>query len=428
MATAVAARCRPTVLSHPRRAWQLRQRGLSTAPALDAAIERVTADPYHALPRAVVMAATSTAPCIYSGRGGYAQLPRRPTEAEELAHRGEPITDRSVFELYSCTKLVTAVATLQLIEQGRIGLEDHASHYVPELGRAKLFKEFDADGGLVLEENAVPITVRMLLTHTAGFAYYTHNPAVTQIAVKLGIRPMPYSYAAEKRWLTDMPLLVPPGEQFVYGTSNDWLSLVVEAVRGKPLERCFQDSIFRPLGIDDISFMPNPRQISLAHANLAEPDRPHRFREPDRMSETQHYGGAGLRGSPESFLKLLRALLRGGELDGVRILEAETVDSMYRNQMRPGRQQRSLEEYVKQHISFTSGYGYGLGGALDGPRLASKGVGDELTWSGVANTFWSIDRGRDLAFLVFTNLLPFGFAPVQQLYTTVREELRKGLV
>lgn len=140
----------------------------------------------------------------------------------------------------------------------------------------------------------------------------------------------------------------------------------------------------RPLGIDDISFMPNPWQISMAHANLTDPDRPHRFREPDRMSETQHYGGAGLRGSPASFLKLLRALLRGGELDGTRILKAETVDSMYRNQMRPGSQQRSLEEYVRKNISFTSGNGYGLGGALDGARLASEGVGDELTWSGVA--------------------------------------------
>lgn len=140
----------------------------------------------------------------------------------------------------------------------------------------------------------------------------------------------------------------------------------------------------RPLGIDDISFMPNPQQISMAHANLSEPDRPHRIREPDRMSETQHYGGAGLRGSPASFLKLLRALLRGGELDGVRILKTDTVDNMYRNQMRPGSQQRSLEEYVRKNISFTSGYGYGLGGALDGPRLANEGVGDELTWSGVA--------------------------------------------
>lgn len=421
MTAVVTARCRPTAL--PRRI----RRSISTARALDAAIERATADPYRLLPRAVVMAATASAPCIYSGRGGYARLPSRPTPADELARSGEPITDRSIFELYSCTKLVAAVATLQLVEQGRIGLDDDASRYVPELGEVKLFKGFDAEGELVLEENRVPITLRMLLTHTAGFAYYTHNPWVTQIAAKLGIRPMPYSFAAEKRWLTDMPLLVQPGEQFVYGTSNDWLSLVIEAVHGKPLEQCFRDEIFRPLGIGDISFMPNPQQISIAHANLTDPDRPHRFREPDRMSETQHYGGAGLRGSPASFLKLLRALLRGGELDGTRILKAETVESMYRNQMRPGSQQRSLEEYVRKNISFTSGNGYGLGGALDGPRLANEGVGDELTWSGVANTFWSIDRQRDLAFVVFTNLLPFGFAPVRQLYTTVRRELRNGL-
>jgi methyl acetate hydrolase len=136
----------------------------------------------------------------------------------------------------------------------------------------------------------------------------------------------------------------------------------------------------------------------MAHANLTDPDRPHRFREPDRMSETQHYGGAGLRGSPASFLKLLRALLRGGELDGTRILKAETVDSMYRNQMRPGSQQRSLEEYVRKNISFTSGNGYGLGGALDGPRLACEGVGDELTWSGVAVSSGTVQLHRRASF------------------------------
>ena len=162
MTAVVTARCRPTAL--PRRI----RRSISTARALDAAIERATADPYRLLPRAVVMAATASAPCIYSGRGGYARLPSRPTPADELARSGEPITDRSIFELYSCTKLVAAVATLQLVEQGRIGLDDDASRYVPELGEVKLFKGFDAEGELVLEENRVPITLRMLLTHTAG--------------------------------------------------------------------------------------------------------------------------------------------------------------------------------------------------------------------------------------------------------------------
>lgn len=166
MASVLTGRSRPTALPHPR-TWRIR-RSISTAPALDAAIKRATTNPYRLLPRAVVMAATSTAPCIYSGRGGYAQLPSRPTPADELARRGEPITDTSIFELYSCTKLVAAVATLQLVEQGRIGLDDDASRYVPELGGVKLFKGFDAEGELVLEENRVPITVRMLLTHTAG--------------------------------------------------------------------------------------------------------------------------------------------------------------------------------------------------------------------------------------------------------------------
>lgn len=103
-------------------------------------------------------------------------MPRRPTSADELARKGEPITDASIFELYSCTKLVTAITALQLVEQGRIGLDDIASDFVPALGQVKLFRRFDAEGELVLEENVVPITVRMLLTHTAGTAKASSLP------------------------------------------------------------------------------------------------------------------------------------------------------------------------------------------------------------------------------------------------------------
>ncbi|POY74416.1 hypothetical protein BMF94_2610 [Rhodotorula taiwanensis] len=135
---------------------------LSTAKDLDAVIARLTRDPYRDLPRLVVMAATTDEPVIYSGRGGYAQLPAEPTEASELERLGEPATEDSIFELYSCTKLVATIAGLQLVEQGKIAVEDDASQYIPELKEAKMFKGFDEKGELMLEPLSRPVTIHHL--------------------------------------------------------------------------------------------------------------------------------------------------------------------------------------------------------------------------------------------------------------------------
>lgn len=141
---------------------------LSTASDIDALLDSATADPYHGLPRAVVLAASSTNPEIYSGKSGWAHLPPQPASKDAPDGERVPVTEDSVFEIFSCTKCVSVIACLQLVEQGKLRLDDDAREYVPELKEAKLFTDFDAEGDLVLEENSSPITIKMLLTHTAG--------------------------------------------------------------------------------------------------------------------------------------------------------------------------------------------------------------------------------------------------------------------
>jgi len=137
---------------------------LPTASAIDAAIRDATADPYTGLPRVTMVAATRDGE-VYRGFGGWAQLPNDPAKLEA---EGVPLTGDSTHELYSSTKLVGTIAALQLVEQGRLSLDDDASQYVPELKTVKLFKGFDDKDEVVLEDNTTPITVKMLATHTAG--------------------------------------------------------------------------------------------------------------------------------------------------------------------------------------------------------------------------------------------------------------------
>lgn len=141
---------------------------------LDAIIAEATRDPYNELTRFVFSVASSDEDCIYSGKGGYGQLPTTPVDNATLEKEGEPITEDSIFELYSCTKLPATVAALQLIEQGKLDLDDEIQKYLPEAADVKVLEGFNEDGSLKLADAERPITVRMLLTHTSGEHF--HSP------------------------------------------------------------------------------------------------------------------------------------------------------------------------------------------------------------------------------------------------------------
>ncbi|BGO97475.1 hypothetical protein RTBOTA2_001774 [Rhodotorula toruloides] len=408
---------------------------ISTAPSIDALLTSATSDPYRGLPRAVVLAASSTDPVVYSGKAGYAYRPPAPASKEVLDKEGVPATDESVFEIFSCTKLVSVIACLQLVEQGKLRLEDDARDYVPELKETKLFTAFDEKGDLVFEDNSSPITIKSLLIHTAGFKYDFVDTRFPKIAEKLGIPPAPYYKGAVREWLTKTPLLDKPGEHWGYGPNIDWTSLIVESMSGLPLNEYFQKNIFAPLGIHDMSFMPNPQQITMAYANAADPSKPHTIGPNPPLSETQHFGGAGLKGSPRSYLKILRLLLRGGELDGVRLLKKETVDFMFQDQLETDQQRQDLRTWCKENVcpstrraaEMSKDMTQGLAGVLTGKDLPTGRGAGAMAWSGLANTHWCIDREKDVAFVVWTNLLPWGDQRFFDLYYDVETELYKGL-
>lgn len=216
-----------------------------------------------------------------------------------------------------------------------------------------------------------------------------------------------------------------PGEKFCYGYSLDYLTLVVEEVSGLSLEEYFKQNIFecvactvegenrlilyssgfhlpfRPLGIKDMSFLEKGKQMPMAFEDASDPSRPYRIRPNDAMSETQHFGGAGLSGSPRSYLRLIRALLKGGELDGARILRPETVDLMFKEQFSTDNQRQAFHRMAQVNFDPSihktgetdPATTHGYGGGLHGRSETGKSAGT-LSWSGMAVSRSRILFGR----------------------------------
>ncbi|GAA5890052.1 hypothetical protein JCM6882_009212 [Rhodosporidiobolus microsporus] len=402
---------------------------LSTAPALDAAVAEATADPYHGLPRLAVLATTSAIPVAYSSFGGFDQLPPTPGDLSAATK----LTEDSIYSLWSCTKLVTTIAALQLVERGEVGLEDDASRWLPELKELKLFKSFKENGEAELVPVDTVVTVKQLLTHTAGFVYEYHEPML-QLTKKLGLT-LPYASDSRRESVTGMPCFFPPGERWHYGPSNDWLSLLIEKASGLDLDAYFKKYIFEPLDIHDTTYKSTPTRMTMAYEPKS-PGGPYTFDAGREFSQQQYFGGSGLYGSAPSYLKILRTLLRGGKTDsGAQLLKPETVDSMFVNYLDRAEQMEDLWAFTKtgndpwNHKGAVKvpALGYGYGGNLTREGLPSGRGKGALTWSGFANTYWVVDREKDVAFLVWTNIIPHSSPKTFEAWEKVEPLIYQGL-
>ncbi|GAA5949033.1 hypothetical protein JCM3765_003988 [Sporobolomyces pararoseus] len=383
------------------------------------------------LPRAVVLATTSESEIVNSVAG----FERFQDDLESAPK----VTDESLFPLWSSTKLVTAIAAMQLVEQGKISLNDDASKYVKELRDLKVFKGFNDNGEPQLEENTHVCTVENLITHTAGFKYQ-YDPVYDKIQTHFGLTSI-YDENSVRESLTKSPYLLPPGTAFSYGTANDWLALVVSDVSGLPLEDYLQKNIFEPLGIQDLTFTNPSSRVDVAttpefeDAKLA-PGSPYKFDAGRQFSQNISWGGAGLTGSPKSYLKILRMLLNGGKSStgGQSVLKPETVDLMFSPRL-DGELLKSFIPFVSQGNEPWShkakkqfeGVNYGLGGTLCGEGIPSGRSKGSLTWSGYANSFWVVDREKDVAFIVWSCLLPHSHSSVMDLWEKVEPKIYEGL-
>ncbi len=314
----------------------------------------------------------------------------------------------SMFRNASMTKAVATTAALQLVEQGRVQLDATVASIVPEFGELQVLDGFEG-GEPVLRAPKTQATVRQLMSHTAGCGYHFLNGKLFMYCTGQGF---PTPLEGIKQSLS-APLVHDPGTVWEYGVSTDWLGMVVEAVTGQTLADYLAEHVYGPLGMTDSTFTPTDEQ----RARLL----PVRFRAPDgslvatdldlpAQSEWDA-AGHGSYGTIADYGRFVRAWVNGGELDGARILNEETVNLALQDHLDGAPLPKTMEPTVPELVNpvelLDVPQGWGLGFHLylvDLPGMRSAGSAD---WSGLFNSFFWIDRKAGIGAVIATQLLPF---------------------
>ncbi len=282
--------------------------GAAIDAALSAAVERKDVP-------GVVALITDRRRVLYQGAFGVADV-----------STGRALTADAVFRIASMTKPITSLAAMQLIEQGRFGLDDPVEKHLPEFANLKVFESFDpATGAYRLRAASRPPTVRHVLTHTSGLGYPFTSATLRDFKPQGGEK---YPFGG--------PLLFDPGERWLYGTSTDVVGKLVEKASGQKLEDYFRQHIFAPLKMADTSYnVPQDKAARLVAAQQRAGERMDgaivlQTPQPG-LTIPEPIGGGGLASTANDYGRFVRMLLNGGELDGVRLLKAETVALMGEN-------------------------------------------------------------------------------------------------
>ena len=303
------------------------------------------------------------------------------------------------------TKLFTAVAVLQLVDRGELGLDDPVADHLPHFDRLPVF-EWHGDR-LEHRPPSTRATVRQLLAHTSGLAYEVWNDEVFRLYEHTGIP----GIATGKRETLETPLVCDPGTRVEYGSGMDWAGLVVEAVTGLRLDAYIDEAISRPLGLRDTSLTLDAEGRARCGPVLhREPDGTFTATPIDYPFEPDFVTGGGcLYSTAPDFLRLQRALLHGGELDGVRILSERSVDEIFREQT--GQLDipvmRSAVPFLSADVPFEPGWSWGLGLCVNRADLPGARTAGSGGWAGIFNTFFWVDRESGIAASLFMQYVPF---------------------
>jgi methyl acetate hydrolase len=330
---------------------------------------------------------------------------------------GQAMSRDTVFRIASMIKVITSVAAMQLVEQERIKLDEPVPGIDPLLAAPQVLEGYDAAGAPEVQPASRPITLRHLLTHTAGFTYRLWDAQALHYQHACGALP-----ARKRTALPNLPLMFEPGTRWQYGTNIDWVGKIVEMVSGERLDVYFHNHILGPLGMDDTGFTLTPEQRAReASAHRRKPDGALVAEPLEKPSNPTHFsGGGGIYSSAPDYLTLLRALMNGGRGNGVTILKPETVALMGRNQIGdiPAGIMKTTNPALSNDVDFFPGIPlrWGLGHMINltpGPNGRSAG---SMTWAGLLNTYYWIDPQKRVAAVFMTQVLPFADKPALTLY------------
>lgn len=317
-----------------------------------------------------------------------------------------PLRPDHLFRIFSNTKLVTSIAALQLLEQGRFGADDPVGEYIPELAHLRVLRP-NASSLDDTEPPREPVRIRHLLTHTAGFTYAFLDPLapIAKASNAAGVLNPATDLADMMRALATVPLLFQPGTAWNYSVATDIVGRLVEILGGERLDTYFRRHIFEPLAMHDtFFFVPEDRAARLATlyiGSMREPMRPGLRRAEHLPFEGAYLepvarlsGGGGLVSSLGDFSALVGAILDGG----APLLEPATLPLLMRNQLPPGMWIGGTG------MTPVEGRGHSFGASVTVHRSAAdpSSVEGDLQWGGLAGTKWCVSPRDDLAIVMMT--------------------------
>lgn len=323
--------------------------------------------------------------------------------------KDDPMTLDSVFWIASMTKAVTTAAGMQLVEQGKLSLDEPIGKVLPDLASPQVLEGFDANGAPKLRPANKPITLRHLMTHTAGFAYDMWNGDMVQYLEKTGTPGITTCTNAALK----TPLMTDPGTRWEYGTNIDFVGKAVEAVSGKRLDAYLRDHMFAPLGMNDTGFKISDAMRKRLVGMHARGEDGALATIPFELEQAPefHMGGGGLYGTASDYIKFTQMILNKGRGNGNQVLKPETVALMGQNNigdLTMGKLTTAIAwatndvdlypDIVKK---------WGLSFLINTAKTPEGRSAGSLAWAGLANTYFWIDPARNVSGVILMQLLPF---------------------
>jgi len=343
--------------------------------------------------------------------------------------KDDAMTTDSVFWIASMTKAVTSAGAMQLVEQGKLSLDEPIGKVLPDLASPQVLEGFDADGEPKLRPARKPITLRHLMTHTASFCYHMWNDDMGKYLAKTG---MP-AVTTCKNDALKLPLTTDPGTRWEYGINIDFIGKAVEAASGKRLDAYLRDHLFAPLGMTDTAFkITDAMRQRLVGMHARAPDgtlAPIPF-ELEQEPEF-HMGGGGLYSTAGDYIKFTRMILSKGRGNGNQVLKPETVALMGQNHMGDLNVTRmvSADLTLSNHVDLYPEMDkkWGLSFLINTLKTQEGRSAGSLAWAGLANTYYWIDPARDVTGVILMQLLPFADAKCLEAFAGFERGIYAGL-
>jgi CubicO group peptidase (beta-lactamase class C family) len=346
----------------------------------------------------VVAIAANSKEVIYQGAFGKRDL-----------SKDDAMTPDSVFWIASMTKAITTAAAMQLVEQGKLSLDAPIGKVLPDLASPQVLEGFDAKGEPKLRPARNQITLRQLMTHTAGFCYNMWNGDMATYLEKAGIPPI----TTCKNDSLKTPIASDPGTRWEYGTNIDFVGKAVEAVSGKRLDAYLRDHLFAPLGMNDTGFkLTDSMRKRLVGMHARGPDGSLASIPFELEQEPEfHMGGGGLYGTAGDFIKFTQMILNKGRGNGNQVLKPETVATMSQNHIG----ELVVTKMTSAALMYTNDVDlypdmvkkWGLSFLITTAKTPEGRSPGSLAWAGLANTYFWIDPARDVTGVILMQVLPF---------------------